>query len=78
MNSFFLAGPESQWALKQAEPAGFLLGVFHGLILPVSFLVSLFSPGVRIYEPVNTGLAYDFGFLIGASSSLGGGASAAT
>ena len=31
-----------------------------------------FNPGVRIYEKNNSGRWYDFGFLIGASISLGG------
>jgi len=73
-NVLLLAGPQSQWALGQAKPAGLVVGLWYGLIMPIAFVVSLFSPGVRIYAPVNTGLAYDFGFMFGASSSLGGGA----
>ena len=40
---------------------------------PITFLVSLFSANVRIYETHNRGRRYDFGFLIGASSTFGGG-----
>jgi hypothetical protein len=37
--------------------------------------VGLFAPNVRIYEKNNRGRLYDFGFLLGASSALGGGGS---
>jgi hypothetical protein len=46
--------------------AGFWLGLWHGLILPVTFVVSLFDDGVGVYEVVNNGHWYDFGFLLGA------------
>lgn len=70
-------GPNSKYKQLNAEPAGFLGGLWHGLILPITFIVSLFNPNVRIYETNNSGRWYDFGFIIGASSSLGGsGASA--
>ncbi len=72
-NVLAVAGPDSKYSLPGAEPAGFLGGLWHGLILPVTFWVSLFVNGVRIYETNNKGRWYDFGFLIGASASLGGG-----
>jgi hypothetical protein len=71
-NALAVAGPNSKYQLPGAPPAGFWAGLWHGLILPLTFLISLFSPGVRIYEKNNSGRWYDFGFLIGASSSLGG------
>jgi len=43
------------------------------MISPITFLVGLFKPGVRIYETNNTGRWYDLGFLMGASMALGGG-----
>lgn len=55
------------------EPAGFLLGLWQGLILPISFLVSLFTDDVSIYEVTNSGNWYDFGFVLGASIIFGGG-----
>jgi hypothetical protein len=51
--------------------AGFWAGLWHGLICPIAFVVSLFNHGVRIYEVHNSGVLYDLGFLIGASSSIG-------
>ena len=71
-NILAIAGPNSKYNEPGAEPAGFLAGLWHGLIFPIVFLVSLFSSGVRIYEKNNSGRWYDFGFLIGASAALGG------
>lgn len=71
-NALAVAGPNSKYQQPGAAPAGFLAGLWHGLILPITFIISLFSMDVRIYETSNSGRWYDFGFLIGASSSLGG------
>lgn len=56
------------------EPAGFFLGLWHGLICWFTFLVSLFTDEVSIYEVHNVGGWYDFGFVLGAGI-LGGGSS---
>lgn len=77
-NIFAVAGPNSKYNQPGAEPAGFWAGLWHGLIMPITFVVSLLNPGVRIYEPNNSGLWYDFGFIIGASSAFGGAGSATT
>lgn len=77
-NLFAVGGPNSKYQQPGAAPAGFLAGLWHGLILPISFIVSIFSMDVRIYETNNSGRWYDFGFFIGASSSLGSSASTAT
>jgi hypothetical protein len=55
------------------DPAGFWLGLWHGFILPVTFVISLFTDDVSIYEVVNSGNWYDFGYVIGVSAVLGGG-----
>ncbi len=52
--------------------AGFWAGLWHGFILPVTFVISLFYRGVQMYEVHNSGGWYNFGFLLGASASLGG------
>jgi len=78
INMLSIGGPESKYSVPGAEPAGFLAGFWHGLICPFTFIGSLFSPGVGMYEVNNNGRWYDFGFLLGASSSLGGGGSAAS
>jgi hypothetical protein len=54
------------------EPAGFWLGLWHGIILPVTFVISLFTDDVSVYEAANNGNWYDFGFFIGVAMSLGG------
>ena len=53
--------------------AGFWLGLWHGIIAWVTFIVSLFTDNVTIYEVHNNGNWYDFGFVLGAGILLGGG-----
>ena len=72
-NKLAVAGSNSQFKQPDAEPAGFWAGLWHGSILPITFIVSLFKSGVGIYETHNNGAWYNFGFLIGAASALGGG-----
>jgi hypothetical protein len=72
-NKFAVAGPQSKYQAPDAELAGFWAGVWHGAIMPITFIVSLFNDGVRIYETHNNGKWYDFGFLVGASMAFGGG-----
>jgi hypothetical protein len=71
-NKLAVAGPNSKFKLPGAEPAGFWAGFWHGLIAPITFVISVFNPDVRFYETNNNGGWYDFGFILGASSSLGG------
>ena len=61
------------------DPAGFWLGLWHGFITPVTFVVSLFRDDVNVYEVANNGNWYDVGFVLGLSmifSGGGGGAAA--
>lgn len=57
---------------------GFLHGLWHGVITPVTFVVSLFSDGVGIYEVENNGAWYDFGYVLGLSVIFGGGVGGAS
>ena len=59
------------------KTAGFPLGLWHGIIAPVTFVVSLFNEGVGVYEPHNNGGWYDFGFILGLSITFGGSAGGA-
>ena len=59
------------------DPAGFLMGLWHGIIVPVTFVISLFTDDVSVYEVVNSGNWYDFGFVLGIMISLGGGGAGA-
>lgn len=52
--------------------AGFLLGIWHGWIAPLSLIVGIFDKGIRIYETNNVGWWYDLGFYIAIISGFGG------
>lgn len=58
---------------EEGDVAGFWLGVWHGIIAPVTFVVSLFSDTVHIYEVHNSGAWYNVGFLLGLAIVFGGG-----
>ena len=47
------------------SPVGFWYGLWHGLILPISWFISLFSDHWTIYAIYNNGGWYDFGFIMG-------------
>jgi len=64
-----MPGSES---MHEKSPAGFFMGVWHGWIAPVSLVVGIFSPAIKIYESNNTGWWYDFGFYIAIISGFGG------
>jgi hypothetical protein len=48
-----------------AGAPGFWLGLWHGFIFPVAWVVSLFVPDVAIYAVPNDGGWYDFGYFLG-------------
>lgn len=45
--------------------AGILLGIWHGIISPVTLIWSFINPNVQMYEVHNNGSQYNLGFLIG-------------
>ena len=57
----------------EESKAGFWIGLWHGLICVVTFVVGLFHESVRMYEPLNRGNLYDLGFLLGILIVFGGG-----
>lgn len=59
------AGPNVVSHVDGGQIAGFWKGVWHGLIYPVTFIISLFTDNVSIYEVRNNGNWYDFGFVAG-------------
>ena len=77
-NPLAIAGSRSRYKLPDANPAGFWAGVWHGMIGPIMFVVSLFNPNVSMYEINNNGRWYEFGFLIGISGSVGGSGASST
>ena len=58
---------------SEGQVAGFWLGVWHGLIAPLTFIVSVFNAKVGIYAVHNSGNWYNFGFVLGAGLFLSGG-----
>jgi hypothetical protein len=61
---------------EDGSVAGFWKGLWHGVISPVTFIISLFSESVHFYEVHNNGGWYDFGFVLGAGILAGGGSAA--
>jgi hypothetical protein len=61
---------------KKDGVAGFWQGLWHGIIAPVTFIISLFSKGLNVYEVHNNGGWYNLGFVIGAGILFGGGCKA--
>ena len=54
--------------LNEAGPngvAGALQGLWHGLIAPITLILSLFNDAIQMYEVHNTGNEYNLGFLVG-------------
>ena len=70
-----LAGTESRYR-RGGHPAGFLAGLWHGIVLVVAFVVGAFDPSVQLYESRNNGRFYDLGFLLGVMLIFGGGGAA--
>ena len=60
-------GPNPE--LNEAGPNGIVSGVvqglWHGLIAPVTLVLSFFNENVQMYEVHNNGKEYNLGFLIG-------------
>jgi hypothetical protein len=59
-----------------SPPAGFLLGLWHGVIVWVTFFLSLVDGSISVYEVHNNGWPYNLGFVVGAACFHGGGATA--
>lgn len=52
--------------------AGFWQGFWHGMISPITFILSLLTDNVYVFDVHNNGGWYVFGFLLGASITFGG------
>ncbi|OGG94210.1 hypothetical protein A2609_02785 [Candidatus Kaiserbacteria bacterium RIFOXYD1_FULL_47_14] len=68
------AGPNTaaHIATSNGHIAGFWLGLWHGMISPITFIISIFSNNVNFYEIHNNGTWYNFGFVLGAGILFGG------
>jgi hypothetical protein len=73
------AGPNGQegTVASDGEVAGFVMGLWHGIISPITFVISLFKESVNFYEIHNNGNWYNFGFVVGAGILFGGGGATA-
>lgn len=56
----------------KGRSAGFFWGLWHGWVAPVSLIIQLFKPQVRLYEVNNVGWLYDFGFYMAILGGFGG------
>ena len=74
-----LAGPNdsARAAGEGGDVAGLWKGLWHGIIAPITFIVSLFTDSIHFYEVHNNGNWYNLGFVIGAGILFGGGSRAA-
>jgi hypothetical protein len=74
------AGPNNVADVSAPHIAGFWLGLWHGVISPITFIVSLFTNEVSVYDVHNNGNWYDAGFMLGVAIafSSAGRAGAAT
>jgi hypothetical protein len=67
------AEPETLEAcVDTAEQKGFLWGILHGFIAPLTFIISIFVDDVTMYAVNNVEGWYDFGFLLGIGGFSGG------
>ena len=66
-SALLLAGCAATQTTAAVAPQapGFLLGLWHGFIFPIAWIVSLFMPDVSIYAVPNNGGWYDFGYFVG-------------
>ena len=58
------AATQAADAVASAAP-GFWLGLWHGFIFPIAWIVSLFADKVAVYAVPNSGGWYDFGYFVG-------------
>ena len=76
VGAFVLQSCATQPPPASLNPPGFLWGLLHGFLIIFSFIASLFTD-YRIYAFPNSGVWYDFGYLLGAMMCLGGGGASA-
>ena len=71
------SNPQEGVADPGGDVAGFWLGLWQGIIAPITFVISLFSDTISVYEVHNNGNWYNLGFVLGAGILLGGSAGSA-
>jgi hypothetical protein len=67
--SMQLRAPGPNPLVNQPDRAGLVAragaGLWHGLIAPITLVISFFNSDVHMYEVHNAGSEYDLGFLLG-------------
>lgn len=67
--SMQLRAPGPNPMLNQPDARGLIAragaGLWHGVIAPVTLVISFFNSDVHMYEVHNAGSEYDLGFLLG-------------
>jgi hypothetical protein len=57
--------PEVDTPDAHGAPAGVLLGIWHGIISPITLVASFLNSNGQMYEVHNDGSPYNLGFLLG-------------
>jgi hypothetical protein len=64
-----LSAPGPNPMINQGDASGRVAragaGLWHGIIAPITLVISFFNSDVHMYEVHNAGSEYDLGFLIG-------------
>jgi hypothetical protein len=64
-----LSAPGPNPLVNQPDASGrvarAVAGLWHGIIAPVTLVISFFNSDVHMYEVYNAGSEYDVGFLVG-------------
>ena len=68
-SSMQLRAPGPNLMTNQPDATGYVAravaGLWHGIIAPITLVLSFFNSDVRMYEVHNAGPEYDIGFLLG-------------
>ena len=68
-STMLLTAPGPNPMLNQPDALGRVAragaGLWHGIIAPITLVLSFFNPAIQMYEVHNAGSEYDLGFLIG-------------
>jgi hypothetical protein len=64
--------PEMNRPGSGGHVAGILLGVWHGIISPITLILSFLNHSVQMYEVHNDGAPYNLGFFLGIAILVGG------
>lgn len=73
-STMMLTAPGPNPMLNQPDALGRVAragaGLWHGIIAPVTLVLSFFNPNVHMYEVHNAGSEYELGFLLGVTLIL--------